>query len=436
MNDNYYHLHWQSGKIGLFPTLTPTNAPMVTGPTRKLLRKIHLYLSLVFGLLLVVAGLTGVLLAWVDELDAALNPRLLTVPARTGPPLSPGLTAQRVLARLAADPRYGQPSQLQLPRGDDGVVVASYRAPKEKSALAIAVTRQVMVDPATLAVLGERDYGRFGLSRPLLMSTLFHVHRYLFAGEIGKFVMGLAGLALFLIGALGVALWWPKATWAALVKSFAIGGHWTSLKFHFSFHRSAGMAAAPVLLMLGFSGMYFNLPDWIRPVVAQVATVTPLDKLKNSSSHGVPIGVEAAVAAAQAVNPAGRISRVALPADRKTPYEIRMRQPGEVRQGDGSTRITVDAYSSKLLRVRDPLTAPGGDTFLNWLFPLHTGEAFGVAGRVIITVAGLAPLAFMVTGLVLWLGRRKVKARKQETSGPAVAVAAAPLPERRAASGG
>ena len=420
---------------------------MVTGPTRKLLRKLHLYLSLAFGLLLVVAGLTGMPLAWVDELDEALNPTLLRVAQPADAPQAPGIMAQRVLARLAADPRYGKPSQLQLPRHAEGVVVASYRAPKaEKDAWAIPVTRQVMVDPGTLAVLGEREYGRFGLTRPLLMSTLFHVHRYLFAGEVGKVVMGLAGLALFLIGALGVALWWPKATWAALVKSFAIGGHWTSLKFHFSFHRSAGMGAAPVLLMLGFSGMYFNLPDWVRPVVARVASVTPLDKLKNAAGGNEPIGVVAAVAAAQAVNPAGRISRVALPADKKSPYEIRMRQPGEVRQGDGSTRITVDAYSGRLLRVRDPLTAPGGDTFLNWQFPLHTGEAFGTPGRVIITVAGLTPLAFMVTGLVLWLGRRNVKAnvkakgkareKAKGQPGPRPAVAVPALAEGQAASGG
>jgi uncharacterized iron-regulated membrane protein len=59
------------------------------------------------------------------------------------------------------------------------------------------------------------------------------------------------------------------------------------------------------------------------------------------------------------------------------------------------------------LRVRDPLRAPAGDRFLDWQFPLHTGEAFGSAGRLLITVAGLAPAAFMLTGLAVWW-RRKV----------------------------
>ncbi|AVR96884.1 PepSY-associated TM helix domain-containing protein [Pseudoduganella armeniaca] len=395
---------------------------MVTGLTRKLLRNLHLYLSLAFGVLLVLAGLTGVGLTWIDELDEALNPSLLRVAGRAGPVAPPGMMAERVAARLEADARYGRPSGLQLPREPDGVVIASYRVSKSAGdALALPRIRQVMVDPVTLVVLGERNWGEFGLSRPLLTSTLFHLHRYLFAGEIGKFVMGVSGLALFLIGAIGVALWWPKATLGALVKSFRIHGHWKTMKFQYSFHRSAGMVMAPVLMMLGFSGMYFNLPDWVRPAVASVATVTPLEKLHNApvrGPRGAPIGAAQAIAAAQAFNPAGRIGRISLPADKKTPYEIRMRQPGEVRQGDGSTRITVDAYTGLLLRVRDPLSAPAGDTFLNWQFPLHTGEAFGLAGRLVITLAGFAPLAFMVTGLVLWLGRRRKPVRQVQPARP------------------
>ena len=45
--------------------------------------------------------------------------------------------------------------------------------------------------------------------------------------------------------------------------------------------------------------------------------------------------------------------------------------------------------------------------FLSWLFPLHTGEAFGLPGRIFISLFGFAPLAFMVTGLVIWLKLRK-----------------------------
>jgi uncharacterized iron-regulated membrane protein len=50
---------------------------MLIGLLRARLRDIHLYVSLLFGALFVLAGLTGTPLAWMHELDGALNPDLL-----------------------------------------------------------------------------------------------------------------------------------------------------------------------------------------------------------------------------------------------------------------------------------------------------------------------------------------------------------------------
>lgn len=209
----------------------------------------------------------------------------------------------------------------------------------------------------------------------------------------------------------GLLLWMPKPTLAALRQSLRIshGGSWP--RFNYSFHRSAGFFAAPVLVVLGVTGCYFNLPKWITPVVASVATVAAADKVVNRSAPTVPsIGAGAAVAAARLRFPNARVSRVALPAGAAAPFEVRVRQPGEVRQGDGATRLSIDARDGAVLRVRDPLHAARGDTLLNWFYPLHTGQAFGSAGRVFISVFGTAPLLFFITGVALWWRRRRKRA--------------------------
>lgn len=405
---------------------------MLTGLLRARLRDIHLYVSLVFGALFVVAGLTGVPLAWVHELDTALNPSLLhsRAAAAAGQPDAAPTPAQAQAAvdRLVATPGYGKPSQLMLPYAADDVYVAWYRKPaRDKGAFANDVSRQVMLDRYTLEVLGERNWGEFGLSRPLLMPTLFHLHRYLFAGEVGKTVIGVSGLLLTITSLLGLVLWWPKHTLASLRKALTVRGAVSSRQFNYSFHRAAGFFMTPVLAVLGFSGLAMNLPEWVRPVVAAVAPLDPNAKPANGPAGGrQPVNVAAALAAAQQHLPQGRLSRVTL-GSAKAPYEIRMRQPGEVREGDGSTRVSVDAFSGAVLRVRDPLRAGAGDTFLNWQFPLHTGEAFGLPGRVLVSASGLAPLLFMVTGLVLWLGRRAMHRKAR-----AVAQAAAAGAERKA----
>jgi uncharacterized iron-regulated membrane protein len=391
---------------------------MIRQTARRLLSRLHLYIALSCGIVFVLLGLTGTALAWMHELDAALNPGLLRVTPAAG--LRPDDRAtiapaaiDALLARLAADPAYGRPNQLWLPEHADEPVIAWYRrAPSAKPApFALEVSRQVMVDPATLRVVGERNWGEAGLSRPLLMPTLFHLHRYLLAGEWGKTAIGITGLLLAVTALTGFVLWMPKPTLKALRQSLRIshGGSWP--RFNYSFHRSAGFFAAPVLIVLGVTGCYFNLPKWVTPVVASVVPVAAADKVVNRSAPAGPtIGAGAAVAAAQLRFPAARVSRVALPAGASAPFEVRVRQPGEVRQGDGATRIFIDARDGDVLRVRDPLLAARGDTLLNWFYPLHTGEAFGTAGRAFISVFGTAPLLFFITGVALWWRRRRNRA--------------------------
>lgn len=394
---------------------------------KPVLRTVHLWTGLIFGTILVLQGLTGAALSWVHELDALLNPGLLHVappPAmRDGEPLRVRpAQAQAVHDLLAADARYGKPSMLMLPERAGEVYVAWYRPGKPASNWEQAVTRQVMVDPASLAVLGERNWGEAGLSRPLLVPTLFHLHRYLLAGEAGKVVIAVQGVALALMTLTGIVIWWPRMTRSAIVHALSVrfGGSWP--RFSFQLHRSAGALCAPVLLFMAFSGVHFNMPTWVAPLVGTVATVTPNDKPVNRSSAALPaLSLAEAMAAAQARYPEARVGRVNFPAGASQPWEVRVRQPGELRQGPGATRISIDARDGSILRVADPLRGTGGDRFLAALFPLHSGEAFGAAGKLFISLLGLMPLAFFVTGIVVWLKFRR-KPKKKGAARPAQSI--------------
>lgn len=377
---------------------------MARGTFRSWFRRLHLAVALVFGGVFMLSGLTGCALAWMHELDGALNPALFR--AAASGPLDPDAIA-RIVDRLARDPAYGRPGQVTLPERGGEVAVAWYRLPPARGPFALDRSRQVMVDPAGLAVTGERVWGDVGLTRPLLMPTLFHLHRYLLAGAVGKTVIAVSGLALLFMSTVGVVLWWPRATVAAWRKAFTVAHRGSWPRFNVSFHRAAGAVAAPVLAVLGFSGCLFNQPQWITPIVGSVATVSRQEKINGGAAGDVQAA--RAVQAAADLFPAARVSRIKLPAKPGMPYEIRLRQPGEVRQGDGNTRVTIDAATGRVLRVRDPLRAPAGDAFIDWQFPLHTGEAFGTAGRLVISIVGLSPAAFLVTGLAVWRRRRAAR---------------------------
>ncbi|HWJ93084.1 MAG TPA: PepSY-associated TM helix domain-containing protein [Telluria sp.] len=381
------------------------------------IHKLHLWSGLVFGVILALQGLTGAALGWRHELDALLNPGLLQVAPPPG--MQAGLdlrvtpqAAQAALDRLTQDPAYGKPNMLMFPESAGDVFIAWYRPAPGGGMWNQPVTRQVMVDPATLAVTGERNWGEAGLSRPLLMPTLFHLHRYLLAGDGGKVVVAIEGVLLAFSALTGIIVWWPKLTRAALWKAitFRVAGPWT--RFSFQSHRALGFWIALPLLFSALSGVHFNMPDWTRPLVSLAGPVTPNAKLANKAKAATPVAPAVAVEAAQARFPQARVSRLSLPGNPKQPYEIRLRQPGELRQGDGATRVSVDASDGALLRVIDPLTAQGGDRVTGLLFPLHTGEAFGNIGRAAVSVYGLVLLALFPTGLTIWLSRRRARAKR------------------------
>lgn len=404
---------------------------MISEKPRALLRKIHLYFAFSFGLIFVLLGLSGGIIAWMHEIDVWLNPLLLTLPtssaasAHTGKSLSP-THIQALVNMLSAHPRYGRPHQIQLAQHPELACIASYRLKNSEQSSAFAqqfstqITRQVMLNPYTLEVLGERRWGELGMTRPLLMSTLYHLHRYLLSGSFGKTVVGFAGLVLILLCISGLMLWWPAMRWSSMRQALTVSfrGSWPRL--HYSLHRSSGFWVLPAFIVLGFSGMYFNLPQWVRPVIHHITPLTDTRAISSmpnnlaTTAHS-EVALSQVIATVQARFPEARLSRIGLPAKASETYELRMRQETEVRQGDGNTRISVDAYSGEIVQIRDPLHANRGDTFLNWMFPLHTGEAFGLTGRIIISLLGLMPLLFMITGTAIWLKRQRKKTSKPRT---------------------
>jgi uncharacterized iron-regulated membrane protein len=73
--------------------------------------------------------------------------------------------------------------------------------------------------------------------------------------------------------------------------------------------------------------------------------------------------------------------------------------------------VGVDQYTGRVLHVQDRNRFTAGETFLEWLYPLHTGEAFGEASRALFLLIGLTPLMLYATGLLRWLQKRRARKR-------------------------
>jgi uncharacterized iron-regulated membrane protein len=71
--------------------------------------------------------------------------------------------------------------------------------------------------------------------------------------------------------------------------------------------------------------------------------------------------------------------------------------------------VFIDPRSGATLLRADRSTRRSGDEFILWQRILHEGSAFGIPGRIITLLGGLLPPTLMVTGLLMWLRKRRAR---------------------------
>lgn len=391
-----------------------------------MLHALHLYSGLVIGAFLGLIALTGSIIAFNHEIDRALNPELLTVkPGGERRPLSEIVTAARAVYP-------DKPLAFVRPPDEaDDVYVAGFKAPKEgagsKSCCSGFNWFHVMVDPYTGKVTGQRDLSHYELTRPGFVRLMTGLHGKLLLGDTGKTVVGLVSLVWLILTLIGVYLWWPGAK--KIKMALSIKRKAGSARFIFDLHRAFGMYSLAVMAVLAFSGVYFIFPDYVKPMVAAFSPVSPKEAAHDSQSFGdqSPLTADAAVAIAQARFPGAALKLVSLPQDDQASYAVTFRQEDEVRRPrGGKSKVWIDQYSGRVLAERDARKMSGGDTFLNWQMPLHSGSAFGLAGRIIICLSGLICTLLVATGTLIWLRKRRNRAARVSDRKPDAVALASP----------
>lgn len=359
---------------------------------------LHRWLGLTAGLLFAVMGLSGSLLVFHHAIDESLHPELLlSAPGEPSRSFTDVVTAaETYLSEPSARAEFVDP-----PRSDRGVWTVWFRTAPDGE----APFTQVYVDPHTAAVTGHRVWGEY------FVTWLYRLHDQLLAGPRGETIIGISGLVMMVSVCSGLYLWWPlwRHSWRAAL-AVRYGDY-----LNYDLHKTVGVVSSSLLLVAAFTGVYLVFPEWIKPCVAVVSTESApgAEQLRSNPQSGLTrIDPDQAAAVARAVFPEAQLKRLYLPSKAEGVYVARVRQPGEVRRSSGNSRVWMDQYSGEVLAVRDWDTRTAADTFFAWQFPLHNGEAFGLAGRGVLFLTGLTPGLLYVTGIVLWWRRRRSRQRQ------------------------
>ncbi len=358
---------------------------------RTTVRRVHLWLGLSVGALFALVGVTGSVLVFYPQLDGALHPALTQVaPARP-------VSWQAVYDALRRDnpARTGAWRIEVTPSG--GPIPVRYYTPVETQERDFAPL-MLWLDPHSLRAVRTGFWGDYPTT------WLYDLHYRLLLQKPGGTALGIIGIAMLAMLLSGLWAWWPRGEgWR---RALAWKREASSSRRLYDVHKWGGVGGAVVLIVVTATGVLLDLPDQVRPVVAKVSPLfgTPQAVV---TATGPMLPLDALIGRAEAVLPGSALAWIETPATATAPLRVNLMVPGEPSRRFPRSNVWLDPYTGRVLAVRDERRDSGGDTFLAWLHPLHSGEALGLGGRWLVFVSGLLPALLFATGLWRWLIRRK-----------------------------
>ncbi|TLU72559.1 PepSY-associated TM helix domain-containing protein [Lichenicoccus roseus] len=369
---------------------------------RRLLFVSHRYLGLAAAIFLLIAATTGCLLVFRAGLDAALNPELFRVPSR---PVQPPLALVRFEQRAHPDWHVaGFPL-----RTAPGEAFCIHLAPAGPDA-----HDQIFVDPADGAVVGARTSAA-GLGRRNLFQAIYLLHYTLLAGTPGRWLMGVAALAWLLLALLGICITWPRRPpwWRTWAPAWRSTGPALARRPLPELHRVGGLWLLGPLAILAYTSVAMNFYDEaFRPIVETLSPPrpSPFDRPAASlPAAGPAIGFaraeQAAVAAASRRTPGLAPVEIADDPARGF-YEVGFAPGGStLYEGFGRVTYSIDRRDGDVAWIDQPRLDGAGRLVLRSLYPLHSGQVFGLPTRLLVLLLGLATTGLAVTGFLPWWRR-------------------------------
>lgn len=356
---------------------------MAKNSFRKLILQLHLWTGITAALFLLLAGVSGALLVFEDEIDTALNPKLGRVDA-----------AQKTLSltdlKIAIERQQSGSRVLFVGLSD--APDRSYRAYVQPAS---AEGMELAVDQHTGKVLGVLNENRFA-------RQLHFFHTHLLAGKIGSAIVAWSSVVLLFLSITGLILWWRT-------KVFRINFQTSGPKFQYDLHSTVGVISFVFLVAFAWTGIVVHWEDAARAWAAKISHESSRTNDPRPPSHSGRAVLDPDQLLARAVSavPGARVTALYLAEDPATPVQIVMKFP-EDHTPAGRTRLSLDPASGQVLNVINSRTTPPAVSYVSRINrEIHTGDIGGWPGRILACMFSLSLPILAFTGPLLWWQRRQ-----------------------------
>ena len=216
---------------------------------KKAFLKLHLWLSVPFGLIITLTCFSGAMLVFETEIARLTHRDLYQVEAVGETTLPLGELAEKVSA--------------QLPEGVTVTGITVYPDPQRSYQVNLSKPRRasVYIDPYTGEIKGKSQRAPF-------FQTMFSLHRWLLGsrpadGGIfwGKSIVGVSTLLMVVILITGLVIWWPRNR-KVLKNRLSVTCSKGSRRFWYDSHVSIGFYATLLLLIMCLTGLVWSFTGW------------------------------------------------------------------------------------------------------------------------------------------------------------------------------
>lgn len=379
-------------------------------------RRIHLYLSLAAGLVILVCCLTGAILVFEKDLEMALHKdRYYVEQSGQRQPLAVLSTNVKAAfpqykingVKLYEDPARSVEFNVSAAPNKEMKGAATSAAPSTAKAKKAAPKRQpgftIFVHPYTGAVLEKYSY------RETFFYQVFALHRWLLGGEgsIGKYIVGVSTLIFLFILLTGIILWWPR-TKKVMVQRLRIkwDGGWK--RMNHDFHLVFGFYSAIFLFIFAFTGLAWSF-EWFNKGIYTVtnSSMKPPAPPKSEVVAGAErIPLDQALAAVRAVYPGAAFYNLSLPKDSSEAFTVLVlgKDPAHESATDA---VYLDQYSGALLGQLPFAGRSAGAKARSFFKPVHTGSLWGMPSKILAFIVCLLGVTFPITGVIMWWNRTR-----------------------------
>ena len=360
----------------------------------KNLFKLHSWMALAAFVPLLVICVTGSILVFKHEIDALLiEDRVRVNPTESG---------RLSLDTLAASVNSNFPDY----------EIVGWALFQDKGRADLVYTMEQGTDEWTYALLdqytGEPLRPPRGLTHHLT-DWLLELHFTLLVGDWGMLISSIFSILLCLLGITGLVLY--RKFWKNF---FTLRWNARLIVYFSDLHKMTGTMASPILLVLGFTGAWWNITHFAHEMEEHASGAVHYKMAERLYSDDVSLQA--------LLDDTG--SRIAgFEATYITlPWEpgVNITFWGDVHSSNPllsqyASNVSYDPQTGGYIASYDIREATLGAKVLDSYRRLHFGNFAGLFSKVIWCLVGLAPLILSFTGLYIWFQRREKRrnARKK-----------------------